>query len=186
MDPAITAQQVAEAKEALGVSTSSDTVFFAVKNNSSGEPIASISLERTQAAPLNNNIIPLLTPEEKEEVYANVRLVMAGLYKRAGINVDITETTFKTFDRYHTLIVSLRQSERHNPSEAHVVSYFLPDQTHLLTATYSVEAVRELNPDFTIIMDSFDPDKEYQTAPAPAREEGENLADYLSRIYKTD
>ena len=79
-DPALAAKYVTEAKEGLGMPISSNTVFFAIKNNAQAEQIACIALERTQASALNNNIIPLLTPEEKEEIYANMRLIMAGAF----------------------------------------------------------------------------------------------------------
>lgn len=185
-DPAVAAKQIHEAKENLGITISSSTVFFAVKNNPNQEQLACVALERTQASPLNNNIIPLLTPEEKEEVYANMRLVMSGAFQMAGAPVEITETTFKDFGRYHTLIMSLQQPGGHNPVNSHVVYYFLPEATHILTVVYNAEAAKELNPDFTAIMNSFDPDGGYEPTPAPARKDGENLHDYLGRIYKAE
>ena len=186
MDPGAAAKEVAGAKERMGINVSSNTAFFAVKNNpTQGQP-ACIVLERAQASPLNNNIIPLLTPEEKEEIYANTRLIMTGAFKMAGQEVEITETTFKTFGRYHTLIISMRQAAGHNPTDSHLVYYFLPESTHILTVTYSAGAVKELNPDFTVIMDSFDPDSAYQPAQAPARKEGESLHDYLGRVYEAE
>ncbi len=185
-DPAAAAKQITAAKESMGLSISSNTVFFAVKNNPSMERIACIALERTQASPLNNNIIPLLTPEEKEEVYANMRLVMSGAFQIAGTAVEITETTFKTFGPYHTLIMSLKQPEGRTPVNSHVVYYFLPEATHILTVVYNADAAKELNPDFTAIMDSFNPDSGYEPVPAPARKDGEDLHDYLSRIYKAE
>ena len=186
MDPGIAARQVTEAKEHMGIALSSNTVFFAVKNSPTMEQLACIVLERTQASPVNNNIIPLLTPEEKEEIYANTRLIMTGAFKMAGQEAEITEIAFKTFDRYHTLIISMRQAAGHNPTDSHLVYYFLPESTHILTVTYSAGAVKELNPDFTVIMDSFDPDSAYQPAQAPARKEGESLHDYLGRVYEAE
>ncbi len=186
MDPGAAAKQVSEAKERMGIALSSNTVFFAVKHSPTMEQSACIVLERTQASPINNNIMPLLTSEEKEEIYANTRLIMTGAFKMAGQEVEITETTFKTFGRYHTLIISMRQAAGHNPTDSHLVYYFLPESTHILTVTYSAGAVKELNPDFTVIMDSFDPDSAYQPAQAPARKEGESLHDYLGRVYEAE
>ena len=72
MDPGAAAKEVAGAKERMGINVSSNTAFFAVKNNpTQGQP-ACIVLERAQASPLNNNIIPILTPEEKEETIADI------------------------------------------------------------------------------------------------------------------
>lgn len=182
-DPAVAAKYVAEAKEGLGMPISSNTAFFAIKNNARAEQIACITLERTQASVLNNNLIPLLTPEEKEEVYANMRLIMAGAFRQMQMPLDITETTFKTFGRYHTLIMSMRQPGGHTPLTVHVVYYFLPKEAHILTAAYNTDAAKELNPDFSVILDSFDPDNGYTPATPPARKDGEDLAGYLGRIY---
>lgn len=184
MDPSVAAKQVTAAKEHMGIAVSSNTIFFAVKNSPSQEQPAGIVLERSQASPLNNNIIPLLTPEEKEEIYANTRLLLTGAFKMAAAEVKITETTFKTFGRYHTLIVSMREAGGHSPTDSHLVYYFLPEATYILTVTYNSGAANELNPDFAVIMDSFDPDSGYQPATPPARKEGEALHDYLSRIYE--
>lgn len=185
MDPGLAAKQISETKEKLNIAISSNTAFFAVKNNATMDWIAIIALERTQASPLNNNIIPLLTPEEKEEVYANMRLVMTGIFKMAEAPVEITETTFKTFGRYHALIMSMRQAREGTPLETHVIYYVLPKETHILTVVYRADAGKELNPDFSVIMDSFDPDSSYQPEPPPARKEGEVLYDYLDRIYSS-
>ena len=182
-DPTLAAKSVAEAKEKLGMPISSNTVFFAIKNNANAQQIACIALERTQPSPLNNNIIPLLTEMEKEEVYANMRLVMTGVFKQTQSPTEITETTFKTFGRYHTLITSLRQTQGHTPLNSHVVYYFLPKETHILTVVYNSDAAKELNPDFTVILDSFDPDSGYTPAAPPPRKEGEALPDYLGRVY---
>ena len=171
-DPTLAAKYVAEAKEKLGMPISSNTVFFAIKNNANAQQIACIALERTQPSPLNNNIIPLLTEMEKEEVYANMRLVMTGVFKQTQSPTEITETTFKTFGRYHTLITSLRQTQGHTPLNSHVVYYFLPKETHILTVVYNSDAAKELNPDFTVILDSFDPDSGYTPAAPPPRKEG--------------
>lgn len=185
-DPALAAKYVAEAKESLGMPISSNTVFFAIKTNAQGEQIACIALERTQPSALNNNIIPLLTPEEKEEIYASMRLILAGAFKQMQTPMDITETTFKTFGRYHTLIVSMRRPEGHNPLTVHVVYYFLPKDAHVLTVAYSTGAAKELNPDFAVILDSFDPDSGYAPAAPPDRKAGENLAEYLGRVYAAE
>ncbi len=182
-DPTLAAKYAAEAKEKLGMPISSNTVFFAIKNNATAQQIACIALERTQPSPLNNNIIPLLTETEKEEVYANMRLVMTGVFKQTQSPTEITETTFKTFGRYHTLITSMRQTQGHTPLNSHVVYYFLPKETHILTVVYNSDAAKELNPDFTVILDSFDPDSGYAPAAPPPRKEGETLPDYLGRIY---
>ena len=182
-DPTLAAKYVAEAKESLGMPISSNTVFFAIKTNARMEQIACIALERAQASALNNNIIPLLTPEEKEEIYANMRLIMAGAFKQMQTPMDITETTFKTFGRYHTLIMSMRQPEGHTPFTVHVVYYFLPKEAHILTVAYNTDAAKELNPDFAVILDSFDPDSGYTPVTPPARKDGEDLAGYLGRVY---
>ena len=182
-DPTMAAKYVTEAKESLGMPISSNTVFFAIKTNARMEQIACIALERAQASALNNNIIPLLTPDEKEEIYASMRLIMAGAFKQMQTPMDVTETTFKTFGRYHTLIMSLRQPEGHNPLTVHVVYYFLPKNAHILTVAYNTDAAKELNPDFAVILDSFDPDSGYTPVTPPARKDGEDLAGYLGRVY---
>ena len=115
-----------------------------------------------------------------------MRLIMAGAFKQMQTPMDVTETTFKTFGRYHTLIMSLRQPEGHNPLTVHVVYYFLPKNAHILTVAYNTDAAKELNPDFAVILDSFDPDSGYAPAAPPARKAGENLAEYLGRVYAAE
>ena len=65
----------------------------------------------------------------------------------------------------------------------HVVYYFLPKEAHILTVAYNADAAKELNPDFAVILDSFDPDSGYAPAAPPDRKAGENLAEYLGRVY---
>ena len=183
-DPSAAGKQVASIEERLGLPPAkSSTVFSAIKSSPATGWLAEMVLERSDPSPLNNNLIPLLTPEEKTEIYDLTRLSLTGGLKMAEAAMEITETTFKTFGRYHTLIVSLRGSEGAVPVKTHVVYYFLPEQTHLLSVTYKAEAAKELNPDFTMIMDTFDPDAQYTPVAPPPRKDGEKLNDYLARIY---
>ena len=174
---------VDDAKEQLGLNVDSKSLFYANKRNAQGEEMAAVVVEEAQASPLNNNLIPLLLPEEKENMYTSVRMVLTGAFSMAGADMEVTETAFKDFGRYHTLIASGRQTAGHKPINVHMVYYFLPERTVLLVATAQSEFAKELNRDFTIIMESFDPDKSYLPVNPPDREEGEELTAYLSRIY---
>lgn len=183
MDSALLAEQLKQAKGSAGMPISSNTAFLAAKNNPSGEQIAVISLERTQPAPLNSNILPLLSQEEKRELFNSIRMVVLGAFNQAEPPLDITDITTKTFGRYNTIIVSGKQNEGHNPMDFHLVYYFLTNETHIFSVAYRSDFAKSLNQDFSLIMDSFDPDKTWRPTPPPERKPGEALHDYLSRIY---
>ncbi len=174
---------VAEAKEQLALAVDSKSLFYASKRDAQGEEIATIVVEEAQPAPVNNNFIPLLLPEEKEIMYTSVRMALTGAFNMTGADMEVTEISFKDFGRYHTLIASGKQTAGHKPINAHLVYYFLPERTVLLVAMVQVEVARELNSDFTLIMDSFDPDTNYQPVTPPDRADDEDLTAYLSRVY---
>ncbi len=183
MDSALLAEQLKQAKGSAGLPISADTAFFAAKNNPAGEQIAVISLERTQPAPLNSNILPLLSQEEKRELFNSIRMVVLGAFNQAEPRLNITDITTKTFGRYNTIIVSGKQDEGHNPMDFHLVYYFLTAETQIFSVAYRSDFAKGLNQDFSLIMDSFDPDKTWRPTPPPERKSGEALHDYLSRIY---
>lgn len=183
MDSAELAGRINQTKESLSLPISSSTAFFAVKKNPAGEQIAAISLERAQAAPLNSNIFPLLSPEEKQELFNSVRMVVTSAFTLAKSPMEITDITTKSFGRYNTLIVSGKQSDGHNPTDFHLIYYFLPNDTYIFSVLCRSDSAKELTQDFNLIMSGFDPDKSWQPTRPPERKSGESLPDYLSRIY---
>ena len=158
-----------------------DAAFYAARQSADGAPAAILTIGRAKSTGLTNDMLAVLTAEEKQQFAQAMIFTLQNLSTRADLPLAVSRAFFKQTGRYEPLLIS---GSSQNLITFDSALYFLPDNALALSYMRFTAVHDDIDPaaEFARILAAFEPDAAYKPTPPPARNTGESMPQYLLRV----